>query len=742
MFPTFHRVAIIAAFLSFSLCGTAGASDFVEPPVFASKDGVLDILLVAKPKPVSAIAFRTSRNKLINPTGWVYEVCYRSRSFHNRCLAGGSTTSEYGGVRLALQPGDILKVRLVNKLPRQDKAKVWHYWNPDTPNGQVARPLPDMNGMNLPLTPTNLHTHGLVVQARGATVENPTWGDDIYVSIYNPANGMPMQHGMDHGAVITKGFADYVIDIPANEPSGADWFHPHVHGITSDSLSSGLAGIISIGSPARYAKLGDDPFPEDQVRHLILKDMQVLAAGKIGFQQGSATTNLPVRNGEVLDDQQDPQFCTQYPANLGETRLGSCPGTNNTAQQGNNYTGGSWYFPVSGVVYPTIAVNKPKGELWSISNTSASASYKVELNSNLDGGYPILMQVVSVDGISVNLPHGTTQADMQKLMGERRADLVPCPGTWPDNFPEPMCIKSIVMLPGARTELWVTWRDRDGNIANPPPSASATLRTVGITTGETGVGDPWPAINLANVTFSGTYTDPTLVALKLEGEAKAANAPQGIFVEQVPYAQPAPLPQGCTPDPLPPGYHRRIFFGLEDVTNPNVFGLGYENVDSDGHAVEGSYHPIKAFDPSNPFICIPRASGQMPVTESWELINLATENHNFHIHQTKFRAVDPGAATGSPLNASLDPNVGAGVMEDEVSLQVAVPDGTIANEVANDQNGYCDVQQWRDGHCLAVSKHVNIPFAETGEFVYHCHILEHEDAGMMAKIEVVPARAP
>ena len=29
--------------------------------------------------------------------------------------------------------------------------------------------------------------------------------------------------------------------------------------------------------------------------------------------------------------------------------------------------------------------------------------------------------------------------------------------------------------------------------------------------------------------------------------------------------------------------------------------------------------------------------------------------------------------------------------------------------------------------------------AELGEFVYHCHILEHEDGGMMAKIQVVPA---
>ena len=33
----------------------------------------------------------------------------------------------------------------------------------------------------------------------------------------------------------------------------------------------------------------------------------------------------------------------------------------------------------------------------------------------------------------------------------------------------------------------------------------------------------------------------------------------------------------------------------------------------------------------------------------------------------------------------------------------------------------------------------NIPFSQLGEFVYHCHILEHEDGGMMARIVVVPS---
>ena len=33
----------------------------------------------------------------------------------------------------------------------------------------------------------------------------------------------------------------------------------------------------------------------------------------------------------------------------------------------------------------------------------------------------------------------------------------------------------------------------------------------------------------------------------------------------------------------------------------------------------------------------------------------------------------------------------------------------------------------------------DIQFSQLGEFVYHCHILEHEDGGMMARIMVVPA---
>lgn len=734
MFLGKTRLFLTAFCIEALLSSAAYAAPFREPPVFASRNGRLDIVMIAKPKPVEAIDFLPPGARApIHPTGWVYDICYRMRDEQTTCPAYAAPSSDFGGVRLALKKGDLLKVRLVNRLPAQDKAKVSHYWNLSLPS------VPDPHGINLPLTPLNLHTHGLVVEARAPSPRNPTWGDNIYVDLYNPQNGRPLPQPHQHGAVVDGGVLDYEIDIPRNEPSGADWYHPHVHGVTADSLSSGLAGIISIGGVNDYLGGGSKwgfSFPESQVRHLTLKDMQVLAAGAIQFAQGTANVTLPVSNGEVLNDQQDPAFCTQLPG-AGEIRRGSCPGADNTSSGDNNYTGGRWYFPVSGTVFPTIEVNRPGGEIWRISNIGASATYKLRIQDNR-GAYPIVVQLIAVDGVSIHVPAGTSQGD-EVTLGGARFTVVPCPVKTPLGFKaDPICVKDFVMMPGARAEVWVTYRDRDGRIATPPGGgATATFQTVGITTGASGVGDPWPAVDLAEVRFGRGNVSNGIVALDLLGDALAANRPQGIFFEKVPYARPAPPPQNCAP--LPEGFRRRIFFGLVDTSNPNVFGLGYEILDRSGAVVPNSSLPVTAFDTSNPFICLPLGAGQTPVREVWEIVNLASENHNFHIHQTKFRAIQPNAAN-SPLSPTLDPRIGAGVMEDNVPLQITTfRTPAIRDAVMNTQNGYCTIGQWRSGDCLMKPQIVDIPFAELGEFVYHCHILEHEDSGMMAKIQVVPA---
>jgi len=44
-----------------------------------------------------------------------------------------------------------------------------------------------------------------------------------------------------------------------------------------------------------------------------------------------------------------------------------------------------------------------------------------------------------------------------------------------------------------------------------------------------------------------------------------------------------------------------------------------------------------------------------------------------------------------------------------------------------------------NGACKPSTTVIAIPFRELGDFVFHCHILEHEDGGMMSRIRVVVA---
>ena len=494
----------------------------------------------------------------------------------------------------------------------------------------------DPGGANLPLNPTNIHTHGLVVQARAPTLSDPTFGDYIFVDIYNPANGIPVPQGThQHGSVV-MGFADYRIDIPANHPSGAYWFHPHVHGLAVNQVSSGMAGIISVGKVGDYAfgDLHKAPFPEANVRHLVLKDMQVLAAGTYVLGSGSAS----VADGTVLN-QEDPTFCTQFPASPAEIRQGSCPGADNTANMGNNYTGGTWFLTVSGQQFPTIPMTEPDGEIWRLTNASANVTYDLQLDNDATQA-PMIMQLISVDGVSINVPPPTS-LETEVQLGGVRFKVVACPPAPTSGLTSvPVCVSQFVMMPSSRAELWVTYRDANGNVATPPAGATGTFRTIGITTGP--AGDAWPGVDLAKVAFE--QTGPRRLAafvLDVYGDALRANLPTGIFTSRVPYAKAAPLPPNCTA--LAAGHHRRIFYGLVDPTNPaSQFGLGYEEVDRNGVVVPGTQLPVTAFDPSQNTVCLPLGPGQTPVHETWELVNLATENHNFHIHQTKFRFVQAG----------------------------------------------------------------------------------------------------
>jgi L-ascorbate oxidase len=696
----------------------AFAAPFVDPPVFASANGVLDLLMIAQAAPIPSISFTPPQGgAVIHPTGWVYQICPRSTAIGNRCPSGAATVAPYGGTRLALKQGDTLKIRLVNKLPQLDPNKVTHSVDP----GEA----------NLPLNPTNLHTHGLLVEARAPTLADPTFGDYVFVQNFNSANGTPIPQTTHQHGSIKMDVVDYRITIPANHPSGLFWFHPHVHGIALNQVSSGMAGIITIGRVGDFARNDADntPFAESNVRHLILKDIQVMAAQK---NQQFVNATADVVDGEVRN-QEDPNFCTQFPADASEIRQGACPGADNTADGGNDYTGGKWYFTVSGQQYPTVRMTNPDGEIWRLTNASGSLSYDLQLINNTTGS-PMIVQLISVDGVSVHLPQDTPMGATVAMAGGR-FKVVPCPAAPVVGTSLPICINELVMMPSSRTELFVTYRDATGRMVAPPSGATGTFKMVGLTMGS---GDTWPAIDLAKVDFvQGAPHAHVMSAINVIGDTLAGFQSNGIFSASVPNAKPAPLPAGCAA--LPRGHKRRIFFGLEDLTDGASFGLGYEEIDANGNPVPGTQRSVSRFDPAQDTICLPLGRGQTPAHETWELVQLSTENHNFHIHQSRFRPVQASAPANSVLAPTVNPAMGAGILEDNRPLGVAVPDATIVDQVMNNQSGVCSVDQWRSGHCASTSFLVDIAFTDLGEFVYHCHILEHEDGGMMAKIQVVPS---
>ncbi len=96
-------------------------------------------------------------------------------------------------------------------------------------------------------------------------------------------------------------------------------------------------------------------------------------------------------------------------------------------------------------------------------------------------------------------------------------------------------------------------------------------------------------------------------------------------------------------------------------------------------------------------------------TERWIVRNYSGEVHVFHLHQTEFLV---NKFSGTP-----DQTLGLG-MRDVINIPYA-------------KNGKPGVAE------------LIIPFTDpvmVGEFVYHCHIVGHEDAGMMANIEVLPKK--
>jgi len=231
----------------------------------------------------------------------------------------------------------------------------------------------------------------------------------------------------------------------------------------------------------------------------------------------------------------------------------------------------------------------------------------------------------------------------------------------------------------------VTWVDHIGV----PPGARVEFIV-------NGPGEGVPAIFVTRTvdTGQGGENDPNRDLASLVAAADATEPPA--------------LPAYHTPLPAPalpwlrdaqPVRVRRLYFSekLDNPNDPNSATTFYITVEG---------QTPKAFDPADG----PNIVAQQGDVEDWIIENRSTELHAFHIHQLHFMLL---AWNGVPVSEPF--------LRDTVNVP------------------------YFNGRMLEYpSVRVRMDFRDAntvGTFVYHCHLLEHEDAGMMGAIRVEPRSA-
>ena len=481
---------------------------------------------------------------------------------------------------LRLKPGDLLILTLKNDVSLSSGAREQKPAMHSMPGGCA--------GAEMSAATTNIHFHGL-------DVPPVCHEDDVLNTLIEPG-GRPFE---------------YRFRIPADEPPGLYWYHPHVHGLTKTQVLGGASGALIIEGIERANKLVAG-LPE---RVFVIRDEDLENPDAQPVQSGNVPPPMVLRDaeGDIL--------------NTGTG--GGKPAKDISIN----------FVPVPFPVYPPGVIRMKSGEkqLWRVLNASAITYLDLQFLIN---NVPHPLGVVALDGNPIN---------ENGLAGNRII--------WESH---------ILLPPAGRVEFVVK---------GPPAGQQASFVTRTVDTGPAGENDPTRP--LATVVASPDAPEP---------RSKLADSP-------VPFGAPKTVWLGD----VKPVTTRRLYFSEKprDPNDPNSPTDFYITVDG---------QEAKLFDPMSK---TPNIVVQHGDVEDWIIENRTRELHAFHIHQIHFMLVD---WNGVPL--------------DEPFLRDTI-----------------NVSYWDGISRQYPSVKLRMDFRDpnvVGTFVYHCHLLEHEDGGMMGLIRVVP----
>ena len=605
----------------------------------------------------------------------------------------------YGGCKsgpvIDVRPGDTLRVELNNATDKSDPS-CW-----DSPPTGLSLPF----GVGC-FNTTNLHTHGLHVSPAGNS-------DNVLLNIA-PQSRFP-----------------YEINIPADHPAGTFWYHAHRHGSTAVNVASGASGVLLVRGNRPYTPptpVNPHPIADiDTILHSaagVPLTERIFLFQQIAYacfavqkdQQGGPWQQLYTSAGFYNVNSSGPSTFAPWICPLSTKDNEVSPGAvENFSLQLDSPT--IWdtngrFTSVNGVVQPTLTLPTGQIQRWRFVHAGIHDTINLQVVRASPVGGNNLIAASALSGNRLQ-----QKADVLASCNATPETLVPQFEIATDGLTrtklreiqaQPAAgglLESNYLQPGYRSDILVAFPS-EGDYCLLNQAAPPSQRVIN-GTGPGGQGPSTPQL-LAYVHVRGGQA----VTVNLKDYVEQA------LVEANPQLPPA-IRDGLRAGDLRPW---APFEDLPAATNPGVqqaaFSISFTQDQGLHFQVNGqSYNPD-----------VVNITRQVNTSDDW-LLTAQGEPHIFHIHVNPFQVIDVTKANASGQQVSIfdkDGNCNALASSDQQQLATQ----------------YCGMYHtFRDTIFVENNYQVHIRTRYDryiGEYVLHCHILDHEDGGMMLNIAIVP----
>lgn len=675
---------------------------YLPPPVLPETNpqaAAMKVLRLAQPSPLESCHPQGSVRRTGNDVYVKLQAVRAKFTINNPDPAdpyGGNDPVElrsYGGCHagptIEVLPGNTLHVDLINSLSKDDPSCL-----PNPPSG-LALP-PGVGCFNT----INLHTHGLHVSPAGN-------GDNVLLSIA-PQTDFP-----------------YEINIPSDHPAGTFWYHAHRHGSTATSVASGEAGILVVRGNRPYTPPSpDDPHPIadiDTILHnaggapvpeklFLFQQIPYACFSNPPGQVGGPWQQIFTTKGfyNVKSNGSDPNG----PANA--PWVCPKPTPDNYASVGvvenfrlQLFSSTMWdtngrFTTINGIVQPTITLPAGQIERWRFVHGGIHDTINLQVVRAT--AVPKMRALVTDSAFSGN--REDQESEVETACVANKDTLIPqfeiavdgltrshieTIGDGGDNA-------SNYLQPGYRSDILLVF-PTDGDYclldqAAPPsqranagsgggqgPSVPQLLAYVHVRGGKVVSGD------LRDYVEHTLYdTNPTLPAPVREGLLRGDLSPWAPFLEF-----PAPTPGHVQHADFAINFPKFLING--ETYNPDVVNI----------------------------------TRQVNTSDDW-ILSAEGEPHIFHIHVNPFEIMDVTRDVNGKQESIFD-------QDGHCRKDLPVDKSGLQNQYCSMYHVFRDTVFVENGFQVHTRTYYD---RYIGEFVIHCHILDHEDAGMMLNIKIVP----